>query len=179
VSERKNPQTIAALALTYRELHRAHITSPQDFVDDRECNPDELGLLVRAVAGQMTDLDWLVLKTFDGDPAEESWAVVAEDVHAVDPARAEAMLHSWPPERGLPPIGAAWTFGYVGERWEAVDAAMLHLEARGLLANREDIDSTARRTYVSATGDDNLDAWVDRKLDHEEAAAQGGSRSPA
>jgi hypothetical protein len=36
----------------------------------------------------------------------------------------------------IPPIGAAWTFGYVGERWEAVDAAMLHLKARGLLANR-------------------------------------------
>jgi hypothetical protein len=85
------------------------------------------------------------------------------------------MLHAWPPEGGLPPIGAAWTFGYVGERWEAVDAAMLHLEARGLLANREGIDATARRAYVAVTDDDNLDAWIDRKLDHEEAAAQEGS----
>ena len=92
----RNPQTVAALALTYRELHNAHITSPQDFVDDREAMPDALGLLVRAVASQMTDLDWLVLKTFDD--ASVSSAVVAEDVHGVDPARAEAMLHAWPPE---------------------------------------------------------------------------------
>jgi hypothetical protein len=162
----RNPQTVAALALTYRELHNAHILSPKDFVDDREAMPDELGLLVRAVASQMTDLDWLVLKTFDD--ASGSWAVVAEDVHGVDPARAEAMLHAWPPEGGLPPIGASWTFGMTGERWEAVDAAMLHLEARGLLANREDIDHTARRAYVAVTGDDDLNAWIDHKLDHEE-----------
>jgi hypothetical protein len=165
----RNPQTVAALALTYRELHNAHVLSPQDFVDDREGNPDELGLLVRAVASQMTDVDWLVLRTFDD--ANGSWAVVAEDVHNVDPARAEAMLHAWPPERGLPPLGAAWTFGYIGERWEAVDAAMLHLEARGLLANREDIESTARGAYVAVTGDDDVGAWIDHKLDFEESAS--------
>jgi len=94
----------------------------------------------------------------------------AEDVYGVDRARAEAMLHSWPPEHGLPPIGAAWTFGFIGERWEAVDAAMLHLEARGLLANREDIDTAARGAYVAMTGDDDLNAWIDHKLDHEEVA---------
>lgn len=53
----RNRQTVAALALAYRELHRAHIKSSQDFVDDREGNPDELGLLVRAVASQLTELD--------------------------------------------------------------------------------------------------------------------------
>jgi hypothetical protein len=45
---------------------------------------------------------------------------------------------------------------------------MLHLEACGLLANREDIDHTARRAYVAVTGDDDLNAWIDHKLDHEE-----------
>ena len=55
-----------------------------------------------------------------------------------------------------------------GERWEAVDAAMLHLEARGLLANREDIDHVARRAHVAVTGNDDLNAWIDHKLDHEE-----------
>ena len=48
---------------------------------------------------------------------------------------------------------------------------MLHLEARGLLANREDIDNTARRAYVAVTGDDDLSAWIDRKLDYEEAGS--------
>jgi hypothetical protein len=168
LSER-NPQTVAALALTYRELHNAHILSPQDFVDDREAMPDELGLLVRAVVSVMTDLDWLVLKAFDD--ANAPWAVVAENIHGVDPARSEAMLHSWPEEGGLPPIGAAWTFGMTGERWEAVDAAMLHLEARGLMANREDIDSTARQAYVAVSGDDDPNAWIDHRLDLEEAGS--------
>jgi hypothetical protein len=67
-------------------------------------------------------------------------------------------------------IGAGWTYGYVGERWEAVDAAMLHLEAR-VLANREDVDTVARRAYVAMTGDDDLNAWIDRKLDSEEKKA--------
>jgi hypothetical protein len=165
----RNPQTVAALALTYRELHSAHILSEKDFVDDREAMPDELGLLVRAVASQLVDLDWLVLRTFEN--ANCSWAVVAQDVYTVDPARAEAMLHSWPPEGGLPPIGAAWTFNLVGQRWEAVDAAMLHLEARGLLVNPTDIDIEARSAYVEVTGDNNLDAWIDRRLDYEEAGS--------
>ena len=69
--------------------------------------PDELGLLVRAVASQIVDLDWLVLRTFDADPSQESWAVVAEDVYGVDPVRA-------------------------------------------------------------VTADDDLNAWIDHKLDHEE-----------
>jgi hypothetical protein len=81
------------------------------------------------------------------------------------------MLHAWPPEGGLPPIGAAWTFGMTGECWEAADTAMLHLEAGGLMANREDVDETARRAYVAATGDDDLGAWIDQRLDHEEAAS--------
>ena len=101
----RNPQTVAALALTYRELHNAHILSPKDFVDDREAMPDELGLLVRAVAAELTELDWLVLKTFD--QTEHSWAVVAEEVYGVDPSRAEAMLHAWPPDGGLAPIGVS------------------------------------------------------------------------
>jgi hypothetical protein len=167
----RNPQSVAALALTFRELYGAHITSPEGLLEDYECMPDELGLLVRAVASQLTDLDWLVLETFDSVPVDGSWAIVAADVHGVDPARAEAMLHSWPPEAGLPPLGAAWTYGLLGERWEAVDAAMLHLEARGLMANREDIDTTARRAYVEVTGDDDLGAWIDRTLDHEEEVA--------
>jgi hypothetical protein len=82
------------------------------------------------------------------------------------------MLHAWPPEGGLPPLGAAWTYGYLGSRWEAVDAAMLHLEGRGLLANADEIDSVARRAYVSVTGDDDLNAWIDRKLDYEEAGSR-------
>src|SRR5262245_2046211 len=114
----RNPQSVAALALTFRELYRAHITSPEGLHEDYECMPDELGLLVRAVAGQLTDLDWLILETFEnGHP---SWAAFAEEVHGVAPARGEALLHAWPPEGGLAPIGAAWTFGMTGKRWEAV-----------------------------------------------------------
>jgi hypothetical protein len=49
---------------------------------------------------------------------------------------------------------------------------MLHLEGRGLLANADEIDSVARRAYVSVTGDDDLNAWIDRKLDYEEAGSR-------
>lgn len=62
------------------------------------------------------------------------------DLSDVDPLRAEALLHAFPPGDGLPEAG--WARPYRC-RWTDVEAAMQWLASEGVTASSNEIDAVA------------------------------------
>jgi hypothetical protein len=75
------------------------------------------------------------------------------DLSDVDPLRAEALLHAFPPADGLPEADWAWPYR---RRWDDVETAMRWLETEGLTASSIDVDAVAATAYLvgSLTGGD-------------------------
>jgi len=139
------PQKVALLALLYTELCNAHYTSPQSLLDDMETCPGELSLLLEMGSQGLAELDWHIVKTMEEQP--DSLLALATDVHAIDPTRAEAILHAWP--GGSPPWGgASWTHPYCSpSRLEAVWAAKRDLEGHGITAKRDDVELAVAASF--------------------------------
>lgn len=149
-------EKVALLALTYRELYNARYTRPDSLLDDFE-NGLGMGLLGMMGSQSLSELDWFVIEAME-DP--ETLPALASDLVALDPIRAEALLHAWPPGGQIPAVRSLAEFN----RWEEVETAMREFSELGVTMSRSDVDALARRSYAQATGqrlEDVLDEWGD------------------
>jgi hypothetical protein len=84
----------------YRELYNARYTGPDSLLDDFE-NCLEMGLLGMMGSQSLSELDWFVIEAME-DP--ETLPALASDLAALDPIRAEALRHAWPPGEQMPAV---------------------------------------------------------------------------
>lgn len=126
-------ENVATLALVYREL-------AQPFGDSTR----EMSLLGKmgadALAG--SEHEWLLAEAME--QPDKLLPLVAE-LSPVDPLRAEALLHAFPPGDGLAEAGWAWPYR---RRWDEIEAAMRWLEGEGLTTPREAVDAVAATAFA-------------------------------
>lgn len=126
----RSPLTVAALALAYTEL-----AEPCEGADD-------LSLLAKIAADIATEADWEVIAALSKPAALPA---IAAELNAVDPVRAEALFHAWPPDSPQPP--GAWQEPYSGRRWREVEDAMDTLRELGLTASRAEVERVAAAAW--------------------------------
>jgi hypothetical protein len=140
-------EKVALLALVYAQLYMARHSDPDNLLEDFEVCRGEVTLAAMIGSQAAEPFDWFLIRAMD-DPA--ALRATARDVAEVDPLRAEALLHAWPPEADGP--NDAWALRYGGERWTQVEQVMEQLRADGLTTSREDVNAIACRAYAEAVG---------------------------
>ena len=147
---------IALLALIYREHHAAHHSGPEGLLDDFECCPGEVTLARMIGSDTLAELDWLLITAMAKGGDLNLLAA------ALDPVRAEALLHVWP--AGSPPPDGLWALPFGADRWDAVEAAMQAMRSEGLTASRDEVEAVAVAAYSVLTGtthEEYLDEYED------------------
>lgn len=136
-------EKVALLALVYRELYNARHTGPDSLLDDFETCPGEVSLLGMMGSQSLTGLDWFVIEAMERPELTNN---LAGDLAALDPIRAEALLHAWPGEQ----ISAVRSLAEF-RRWEEVETAMREFSELGVTMSRSDVAALAYRSYAQAT----------------------------
>lgn len=123
---------VALLALAYRELARPYEGG----------SVDDMSLLVK-MAAEALDSDYeLQLAEIMEHPDRRLPLII--DLFEVDPLRAEALVHAFPPADGWPLTDPV--------RWNAVEETMVWLESEGLTTKPSTVNEIALAAYVQATG---------------------------
>jgi hypothetical protein len=126
-------ENVAVLALVYRELAQPFGNSAR-----------EMSLLAKMGADGLADsaYEWLLAEAME---QPDKLLPLIADLSAVDPLRAEAMLHAFPPDDGLPEEDWACAFR---RRWDDVETAMRWLESEGLTTPSDQVNAVAATAYV-------------------------------
>lgn len=131
-------EKVAVLALTYRTMHRERYEGAVSLFEDMEGYPDGISLLGMIGSHALAEADWDIVAYIDRAPSP---GPLACELAAVEPVRAEAILHAWPHDPREEFAGAEWAQPYI-ERWELVEAMMTGLEP--LTWNRERTEEAAQ-----------------------------------
>jgi hypothetical protein len=128
-------QKVAVLALVYRELAQRY-------------DGKDLSVLGKMGADALQDepIEWDLHEAMRHP--YRLLPLIAE-LAEVDPLRAEAMLHAFPPVGALP--GDEWASEFLG-RWGKVRETMNWLEREGLTTSVSELDEIAYAAYALATG---------------------------
>jgi hypothetical protein len=157
------PARVAALAVLYRACQLNHHRGPESVLEDLSSCSGEVSLATLEASRAFKRVDWEIVAVLDRP--EHVLATARALLQQDDPLRAEAMMHA------LPPHGRRsrkqWAASFVGRRWHKVERAMRELEAEGVAASRDDVESVAVNVYRTLTGksyEDYMDEYEDLLL---------------
>jgi hypothetical protein len=151
---------VALLSLLYRTCHVNRHSNAQSIEDDFGSCPGEVSLATLEASRSFTWKDWRIVALLD--QPEHVLAAARTLATDGDPARAEALMHALPPHGRY--SWKPWAEQYSGKRWRAVECAMRELEAEGITASRDDVESVAVYAYRALTGgthEDYMDEYAD------------------
>jgi hypothetical protein len=132
-------ETVAVLALAYREAWRNRHSGAISVEEDMEVCREEISLLAMVASQALQPEDWAIIAIMD---EHYSPLAIGRELADWSAPRCEALLHAWPDDPREELASADWAEPFLA-RWELVEATMAGLHP--LTWSRERQEEVAAR----------------------------------